>query len=404
MIEFILDLSFRLPNSKASFMNIVIKSLFLIFVASFLLVRFTPLAIANPRGIEQVRTAVETAIRPIVKSAESYVEQKTCFTCHHQALPVMAAVRAEAIGLKGDRKWLEIQRKFTADFFLQRKVELVKGNGVPGGAFTAGYALAQFIATSQITAIGEPKRLEGTDELLDYLLEIYKPERPWKINTNRPPLESSDFTATGLAIAALSTYELEELMKHAGEIRTWYANTVASSAEDRAFQLMGWYWLTNAHSYHHALKTVPACPTDRRKMGKKLEQLKEPKYPEMEVDTERLQAMVGQLKQRQREDGGWAQTDDMESDAYATGITMAALLMAQPELAHEKWYFRGVKYLLETQKKDGSWLVLTRSKPIQEYFESDFPHGEDQFISISASCWSVIALSHYIDVYTNPRK
>ncbi|MAT12826.1 MAG: hypothetical protein CMM02_17670 [Rhodopirellula sp.] len=385
-------------------MNIVIKSLLLIFLMSVLQFGSASVALANPRGIGQVRMAVETAVRPIVKSAGSYVEQKTCFTCHHQALPVMAAVRAETIGVKVDRKWLETQRKFTADFFLQRKVELVKGHGVPGGAFTAGYAIAQFVATSQITASGELKRLEGTDELLDYLLKIYKPERPWKINTIRPPLESSDFTATGLAIAALSTYKLEELMKHAGEIRTWYASTTASSAEDRAFQLMGWYWLTKAHSYHHALKTIPDYLPDRRKIGKKLEQPAEWGYPGVEVDTKRLQAMVDQLKQRQREDGGWAQTDAMQSDAYATGIIMTALLTAQPDLAHAKWYLRGVNYLLETQKKDGSWLVLTRSRPIQEYFESDFPHGEDQFISISASCWSVIALSQYVHILSNRRK
>ena len=104
-------------------MNIVIKSLLLIFLMSVLQFGSASVALANPRGIGQVRMAVETAVRPIVKSAGSYVEQKTCFTCHHQALPVMAAVRAETIGVKVDRKWLETQRKFTADFFLQRKVE-----------------------------------------------------------------------------------------------------------------------------------------------------------------------------------------------------------------------------------------------------------------------------------------
>ena len=83
---------------------------------------------------------------------------------------------------------------------------------------------------------------------------------------------------------------------------------------------------------------------------------------------------------------------------------MAALSMVQPELVDEKWYLRGVKYLLETQQKDGTWRVLTRSEPIQEYFESGFPHKEDQFISIAASCWSVIALSQYVNVRLNAPK
>ena len=74
-----------------------------------------------------------------------------------------------------------------------------------------------------------------TDELLEYLLQIYNPERP-EINTIRLPLESSDFTATGLAVAALGTYEPEQLMQRMKEIRHWYGQTQAKTTEDRAFQ------------------------------------------------------------------------------------------------------------------------------------------------------------------------
>ena len=56
-------------------------------------------------------------------------------------------------------------------------------------------------------------------------------------------------------------------------------------------------------------------------------------------------------------------------------------------------YKRGLKYLFATQKEDGSWHVKTRSKPIQAYFESGFPHGKDQFISISATAWATTALA-----------
>jgi hypothetical protein len=42
--------------------------------------------------------------------------------------------------------------------------------------------------------------------------------------------------------------------------------------------------------------------------------------------------------------------------------------------------------------EDGSWLVKTRSPSFQPYFDSDFPHGFDQFISAAASNWAVMAL------------
>ena len=55
-------------------------------------------------------------------------------------------------------------------------------------------------------------------------------------------------------------------------------------------------------------------------------------------------------------------------------------------------YQRGLRFLLKAQLDDGSWHVQTRSKAFQKYFESGFPHGKDQFVSISASCWATMAL------------
>jgi len=51
-----------------------------------------------------------------------------------------------------------------------------------------------------------------------------------------------------------------------------------------------------------------------------------------------------------------------------------------------------MRYLLKTQVDDGSWHVKSRSKPFQTYFESGFPHGNDQFLSIAASSWAATAL------------
>jgi hypothetical protein len=55
-------------------------------------------------------------------------------------------------------------------------------------------------------------------------------------------------------------------------------------------------------------------------------------------------------------------------------------------------YRRGVRFLLETQLADGSWLVTTRSHATQPYFETGFPHGVNQFISAAATNWATQAL------------
>jgi hypothetical protein len=49
-------------------------------------------------------------------------------------------------------------------------------------------------------------------------------------------------------------------------------------------------------------------------------------------------------------------------------------------------------FLLRTQLADGSWYVRGRSLKFQPYFESGFPHDEDQWISAHATGWAVIAL------------
>ena len=56
-------------------------------------------------------------------------------------------------------------------------------------------------------------------------------------------------------------------------------------------------------------------------------------------------------------------------------------------------YRRGLQYLLSSQGDDGSWHVESRSKPFQKYFESGFPDGKDQFISLAASSWAATALA-----------
>lgn len=53
----------------------------------------------------------------------------------------------------------------------------------------------------------------------------------------------------------------------------------------------------------------------------------------------------------------------------------------------------GCRYLIQSQLTDGTWHVATHAKPIQLYYESGFPHGKDQFISITATGWAVMALA-----------
>jgi hypothetical protein len=136
----------------------------------------------------------------------------------------------------------------------------------------------------------------------------------------------------------------------------WIANADPVTTEDRAFQLLGLGWAKASKSA--------------------------------------VQKAARALVAEQRSDGGWSQLPTLSSDAYATGQALVALAESGAISITDAAYQRGVRYLLNTQLADGSWFVQTRAIAIQPYFESDFPHGPNQFISAAATCWATMALTN----------
>ena len=115
------------------------------------------------------------------------------------------------------------------------------------------------------------------------------------------------------------------------------------------------------------------------------------KAPRADVD-----AAVRQVLGQQRADGGWAQVDQFGTDAYATGMALYALHEAGVPVSSAA-YKKGVSFLLSTQYPDGSWLVKTRSYPVQPYFESGFPFGHNQWISAAGSSWASMAIAFTLE-------
>src|SRR5437667_402190 len=187
-----------------------------------------------------------------------------------------------------------------------------------------------------------------TAAVTEYLLLWQKDLDHWKPQTVRPPSEGSLFAASYVALRGLKKFgtaaQKERIAQRFEQVRQWVLKTAAQDTEDRVFRL-------------RALQVNGAPDAD-------------------------LHRAAQEILQTQHADGGWAQLADMESDAYATGTTLVALHQAGGLATTDASYRRGLRYLLSTQLEDGSWHVSTRSKPIQTYYESGYPHEEDQFISI----------------------
>jgi squalene cyclase len=292
-----------------------------------------------------ITRAVERSILLIEKSVATYVKARDCFTCHHQALPLMALSNAKRAGFKIDDQVIQAQTKFTLEYFADRQDRLPKGQGVVGGPYTAGYALAGLHA-AQADASATAKALVA------YLLKTQQPDGSWRIRTHRPPLEDSHFTATALALDGLLGGSDEEVGAAWHRGIQWLQKANPKSTEDRVFQILG-----------------------------------------LGIDSKTALETARKLLATQQKDGGFAQLPGMQSDAYATGQAIMALRAANEHKQFAPAIERAKKWLVANQKPDGSWHVKSRSRPIQKYFESGFPHGKDQFISISATCWAVLALT-----------
>ena len=111
----------------------------------------------------------------------------------------------------------------------------------------------------------------------------------------------------------------------------------------------------------------------------------------MVVDTsERFPELAAQLD---RIEGATRAEHNVYMDAQELSERLFGDHMMANTLALGAAYQRGARFLLNTQLEDGSWYVKNRSLAFQPYFESDFPHGHDQWISAAATNWAVMALA-----------
>ena len=297
---------------------------------------------------EAVKSAIRKSLRLLEKGSAGSAKRRKCFTCHNQALPVLAFVEARKRGFSIDEDNLKLQIKHTAAYLNRRKTNLLTGRGK---TIIEAYALWALEA-------GGWKSDETTAAVTGFLLQSQRNASHWRNPGHRPPSVGSDFTTTYVALRGLAAFGTEEqqpkIEARRKTVRKWLLNTTPRDTEDRVFRLRAFQYV--------------------------------------DADEKTVRKAAAELLGLQRKDGGWAQTSDMNSDAYATGSVLVALICAGDVKTDHPAVRRGVQYLVDTQQTDGSWHVKTRAKPFQTYFESGFPHGKDQFISIAASSWATLAL------------
>ncbi len=144
---------------------------------------------------EDVRQAVDKAIPLILKSTAEYPMHRDCFSCHHQAVPVLALSSARERGFAVALEAIVDPVEHTEADLHGALNSYRKGAGQGGGVTRAGYALSTL-------EVGGQESDEVTDAVVEYLLRKDEARDHWRGTSNRPPSEASEFTATYLAVRA----------------------------------------------------------------------------------------------------------------------------------------------------------------------------------------------------------
>lgn len=294
-----------------------------------------------------------TALRLLENANESFFKESGCLACHHSMILSFAASRAALAGLSPNPSLTELRKQRLRGFLSGQLPTYLQQIGPPGDIDSALYHLLEARSLS----------LEPSPEIelnARYVLHRQMESGAWLMRgISRAPIEEGDLHRTALALyllpQTLSPALLAEAKPRLAAGAQWLAQQRAVSTDDLAMQLLGLKW-SNASS-------------------------------------SQLKAAADRLAAAQRKDGGWGGNAHLPSDAYSTGLALFALRHSTNRPAKDRHLQAASRFLLHTQAPDGSWYVKSRAVKFQPYFESGFPYGQDQWISVSATAWALAALA-----------
>lgn len=311
----------------------------------------TPDSVAQPRTLAG---AVALSLDKLRTSERRFRESMGCISCHHQSLPSVAATIAARHGIGASSELRKQATEATLRMWAPSRENFLMGNCSVFG-FLGNVSYGLFALSEE----GVPPDAV-TDAAAACLASLQWPDGRWEGGDMRPPLAGkTPFVYTALAIRALKSYlppgRSEERQARISRALAYLRSGRPGDTQGHSFRLLGLIWGGGAAS--------------------------------------EIRQQARALAELQNRKGGWSQRTGMAPDAYATGQALFALRMSGMQPSNPV-YLRGVRHLLHAQLPDGTWFLRSRTLGFQPYFETDFPHGRDQFISAAATAWASIALAH----------
>jgi hypothetical protein len=297
-----------------------------------------------------VDVTIKRGLGFLAKDALAWKAQHNCASCHHAALVIWSMQEAKQRGHAVDDAVLKELTKWIA----------ASGDGKfvmarPASAPHAASPKAVWFAL----ALGVDARQDANSQTgMKQLLKTVKSEQTedgsWSTwPETRPPIfGNSNETLTALAILAVLPQAAT-------------GDDSAKAARDKGLK-----WLTETKS-----------DDDPQSIAMRLVL-----WSRLGRPSEEWKPLARRIQERQNADGGWSQTKEMSSDAWATGQALYALAHAGTK-PDDPTIARARAFLMKTQRDDGSWPMTSRpAKPGGEGSQSLIP------ITGAGSAWAILGL------------
>lgn len=311
-------------------------------------------------GSPDVAKSIDRGLEFLAKDAVAWKEEHHCVSCHHAGMVMWSMHEAKRQGHSTDEPLLAELTKWIATSG-DGRVGVERPAAVPKALNTKALWFSLALAT-----VPEPDAevRQGFSLMRRTLLSDQTESGAWAAwpETRAPMFGPSDYGTTALAAIVLiaAADNASDNASEAGD------DSEAKAALGKAAQ-----WLDETKLDDEfqslAMKLVVLCRLNRPL-------------------TER-QALIDAIRLRQKEDGGWSQTADLASDAWATGQALYALALAGVESSDDAIH-RGQHFLVRTQREDGSWPMQSRPAKAGEA-------GSSYLVPIigAGSAWAVIGLA-----------
>src|SRR6185503_6451965 len=189
-------------------------------------------------GIADPRLSLRRSLARVLDVAPGFPERTSCISCHHNALPAIAAATARRKSIEIDETHARANLDHIVEFFTASTPRMMLGDPAVGGeALTAGYV--------QMALARNSHPLDTmTATITHWLIARQMPDGTWLGNgLNRPPSEYTPISHTAMAAAGLTSYDIpglktpiEQSLRRA---QRWLLAAEPRSAEERGMRLMG---------------------------------------------------------------------------------------------------------------------------------------------------------------------